>query len=231
MIYFAHRGASAKEVQNTLPAFEQARKDGATCYELDVHLTQDGALVVHHDYTLLQTAGIDVEIGALSRADFKKQPLKNPFSNHPVFVPELREIFPIVRPELDLLNLELKNDDNRYPGLEEKTLQAVRAAGPDIYAKTLFSSFDYKTLVRLRELDKNARIGLLTRSFALSEAVALGAESVHLNHTRFTPEIVEKCHSRGIKVYVYTVNDRGHALLLVAMGADGIFTDQVDQFV
>ena len=72
MLYFAHRGASAWQVQNTVPAFALARRLGASCYELDVHLTQDGALVVHHDYSLQATAGADVLLKNLTRADLQK---------------------------------------------------------------------------------------------------------------------------------------------------------------
>ena len=52
MIYFAHRGASAYAPANSKESFALARKLGATCYELDVHLTQDNHLVVQHDYLI-----------------------------------------------------------------------------------------------------------------------------------------------------------------------------------
>ena len=96
MIYFAHRGASAQMVQNTLPSFALAREEGATYYELDVHLTKDGFLVVHHDYTLANTAGADAPLADLTLADLKKYPLKNPFNDAPVFVPALKDVLPVI---------------------------------------------------------------------------------------------------------------------------------------
>ena len=181
MIYFAHRGASQERVQNTLSAFSRARALGATRYELDVHLSKDGALLVHHDYSLLSTAGEDIPLAALTLADLKKYPLINRLTKESVFVPQLQEVLPVVRPQLSCLNIELKNDNNRYPGLETAVLSCLHQAAPDILPKTLFSGFDYDTLVRLRKLDKNAHIGLLTRFFDVSKALALGAESVHMN--------------------------------------------------
>ena len=231
MIYFAHRGASQERVQNTLSAFSRARELGATRYELDVHLSKDGALLVHHDYSLLSTAGEDVLLGALTVADLQKYPLINRLTKESVFVPQLQEVLPVVRPQLSCLNIELKNDNNRYPGLEPAVLSCLRQATPDILPKTLFSSFDYDTLVRLRKLDKNARIGLLTRFFDVSKALALGAESVHMNYTRFTPQIAQTCHENGLKVYLYTVNDPLLATCLAEAGADGIFTDCIGAFV
>ena len=48
----AHRGASADERENTLPAFERAIAVGADFVELDVQVSADGALVVFHDVDL-----------------------------------------------------------------------------------------------------------------------------------------------------------------------------------
>lgn len=231
MIYFAHRGASARRVQNTLEAFRLARRLGASCYELDVHLTQDGQLVVHHDYSLLATAGKDVKIGELSWAELCRCALQNRFNETPAFVPRLQDVLPEVAPKLELLNIELKNDANCYPGLEEKLLNLLAAEYEELLPKTLFSSFDYDTLLRIRQLNKNARIGLLTRSFDVSKALALQAESVHLNYTRFTPQLAEACHQNGLKIYLYTVNDVSLAKRLQQEGADGIFTDCIDLFV
>ena len=48
----AHRGASADERENTIPAFERAIELGADFVELDVQVSADGALVVFHDLDL-----------------------------------------------------------------------------------------------------------------------------------------------------------------------------------
>lgn len=231
MLYFAHRGASARQVQNTVAAFSLARRLGASCYELDVHVTKDGALAVHHDYSLLSTAGADVLLKDLTRADLLRYPLFNRFDGQKVFVPELKDILPVVEPGLYLLNIELKNDGNCYPGLEKRVLSELQKRAPQMMPKILFSSFDYDTLARMRQLNKNARIGLLTRAFDVSQALGLGAESVHMNYTRFTPEIAQVCHRNGLKIYLYTVNEVPLAHTLQAQGADGIFTDCIESFV
>lgn len=48
-ICIGHRGARAFAPENTLPAIEKAALLGCTMVEVDVHLSLDGALVVHHD--------------------------------------------------------------------------------------------------------------------------------------------------------------------------------------
>jgi glycerophosphoryl diester phosphodiesterase len=47
-----HRGARGLLPENTLPAFERALALGVTTLELDVAITSDGVLVIHHDLTL-----------------------------------------------------------------------------------------------------------------------------------------------------------------------------------
>ena len=228
MIYFSHRGANTQRVQNTVEAFDLAHRQGARYFELDVHLLKDGALAVHHDYSLLSTAGKDIHLKDLTAAALRQIALLNPFTQEPAHVPLLQEVLPVIRPELELLNIELKNDGNIYPGLEEAVLAAVPA---DLRPRVLFSSFDYNCLARLRKLAPWARIGQLTRAFEVKEALSLHAESVHLNHIRFTPQIAQVCHDNHLKVYCYTVNDTSLAERLVSQGVDGIFTDDVTLFI
>jgi glycerophosphoryl diester phosphodiesterase len=51
-LILAHRGGAALAPENTLAAFARAVALGAGGAELDVHLTRDGRVVVHHDYCL-----------------------------------------------------------------------------------------------------------------------------------------------------------------------------------
>ncbi|MDO9125933.1 MAG: glycerophosphodiester phosphodiesterase family protein, partial [Parvibaculum sp.] len=48
----AHRGGAGLWPENTMAAFERAIGAGADGIELDVHLTRDGKLAVHHDESL-----------------------------------------------------------------------------------------------------------------------------------------------------------------------------------
>ncbi len=227
MIYFSHRGANTQRVQNTVEAFAWAHMHGARYFELDVHLLKDGTLAVHHDYSLLHTAGKDVLLKNLTAPELKNYPLKNPFTNEAVYVPLLQEVLPVIAPELEILNIELKNDNNLYPGLEQAVLQALPDA---LLPRILFSSFDYATLKRLRTLAPQARIGQLTRNFQVQEALAVQAESVHLNYTRFTPQIAQICHAHGLKIYCYTVNEPQLATRLAGEGVNGIFSDRAEEF-
>ncbi len=229
MIYFAHRGANTQRVENTVSAFVLAQKQGATYYELDVHLLKDNQLAIHHDYSLLRTAGVDVVLKDLTSTDLAKYPLKNPFAAEAVTISLLQEVFPVILSNLQLLNIEIKNDGNIYPGIEEKLLSLL-GAWPQLADRILISSFDYDSLKRIRVLAPQARIGILTRQFDIKKALALRAESVHINQTRFVPEIAQICHKNGLKVYCYTVTNKTQADQLAAWGADGVFVNDITLF-
>src|SRR3954468_21568953 len=49
----AHRGGAALMPENTLPAFADAKMRGCDGAELDVQLSADGEVVVHHDFRLM----------------------------------------------------------------------------------------------------------------------------------------------------------------------------------
>ena len=54
-LVFAHRGGGALAPENTMAAFDNGLSLGADGLELDVHLSRDGVVVVHHDATLDRT--------------------------------------------------------------------------------------------------------------------------------------------------------------------------------
>lgn len=54
----AHRGARAFAPENTLQAFEKAKKFGCPMFELDVHPSKDGRLIVHHDDVLTRCTDV-----------------------------------------------------------------------------------------------------------------------------------------------------------------------------
>src|SRR3954471_6459218 len=52
---FAHRGGAALAPENTLASFDNGLALGADGLELDVRLSKDGQVVVHHDADLDRT--------------------------------------------------------------------------------------------------------------------------------------------------------------------------------
>jgi glycerophosphoryl diester phosphodiesterase len=97
----AHRGASGDYPENTLPAFTAACTMGAPYFELDVHITRDGEIVVIHDDNLRRVAGHDGVISDMTMAELATADAGHNFTCDGVFpfraqgirVPSLAEVF------------------------------------------------------------------------------------------------------------------------------------------
>ncbi len=234
MKIIAHRGASGYAPENTLAAFALALKMGVKAFELDVHRTGDGRLVVCHDYELKDPSGSALKIAATDYAGLKKIKVGDKFGFPSERVPLLDEVLGLLSPGAEWINFEIKNDGNIYPGIESDLLGAVRA-WPGLMQKALFSSFDYGTLKRLRAQDNNAALGYLGHKLrallllpAIMRAKAVGAVNFHI-HLRLAFGVnVAIIRKAGLKVCVYTVNKKADALRMARLGADGIFSDYPD---
>src|SRR6476661_6007058 len=99
-LVFAHRGGSALAPENTIAAFENGLALGADGLELDVHLSRDGIVVVHHDAMLERTTNLqgpvsDRTAGELARADagfFFRDRGGFPFRGRGIGVPTLADV-------------------------------------------------------------------------------------------------------------------------------------------
>jgi glycerophosphoryl diester phosphodiesterase len=65
ILNIAHRGARAFAPENTLPAFAKAQTFGCDMIELDVHLSKDNEIIVHHDDNLLRCTDVENQFPGL----------------------------------------------------------------------------------------------------------------------------------------------------------------------
>jgi len=221
----AHRGASGRLPENTLPAYELAVELGADMIEVDLHRTRDGAIVVTHDEDLRGLGGVG-EIADATLAEVRTLD-----AGGGARVPTLDELLDGFGARI-ALNLELKRGTRaEYEGLEAATLAALEARG--LVGGTLFSSFYDPVLARLRALSARVRIGLLlSRRFPdewAARARRVGAEALHPELALVTPELVRAAHGEGLAVNVYTVDEPADLARLVDLGVDGIFTNHPDR--
>ena len=77
-IKYAHRGLydNIEVPENSLAAFRKAADNGYAV-ELDVHLTNDGQVVVFHDYSLMRMCGINRRIEELDYDEIRSFRLKD----------------------------------------------------------------------------------------------------------------------------------------------------------
>ncbi|NCN05203.1 MAG: glycerophosphodiester phosphodiesterase [Spirochaetales bacterium] len=92
---FGHRGYSAQAPENTLAAFEALLATDTPGVELDVQMTHDGELVIHHDWTLQRTAGWPQKISESMWSEISSAPVGQwfgkEFANQTL--PRLKDLF------------------------------------------------------------------------------------------------------------------------------------------
>ena len=78
------------------------------------------------------------------------------------------------------VNVELKNSLIDYPDLERRCVEEAAAAG--MLERMLFSSFNHHSMLRMKQLDKSLRCGLLYECTMVKPwdyAVSLGMDALH----------------------------------------------------
>ena len=209
---YAHRGASGYAPENTLRAFALAADMGADGVELDVQISKDGRLVVFHDDELSRLTGFTGSVADYTYAELCRMPVI-----HAVDATE-KDVAPLLEDVLALLherglsvNIELKNSRAAFPALEEKTIEAVEKAG--MKEKTIYSSFNHYSLLKVRRLDPNAVCGLLYDAMLYQPwdyARQLGVQALHphFSEPMFVTGEVEAAHRLGLSVNVWTPDGR-----------------------
>lgn len=214
---FAHRGCTEGFLENTLDAFAEARRLGADGVELDVRLTADGALVVHHDAEL-------PGVGAIAQAGV---------NDLPAHVPLLAEALAVC--EGMVVNVEIKNDPGE-PGWDAgEAVAALTAAAIEDAGWTrqvIVSSFQVSTLLAVQAADSRLPLGALwflvdDPEQSLADAAASGFGAVHPFVTMVDERLVRWAHQRAMLVNAWTVNAAADLAHMVEVGVDAVITDRL----
>ena len=229
-LIYGHRGASAYAPENTLEAFRLAMDMGADGFELDVHLSKDGELVVIHDETVDRTTDGTGLVRELTLAQLKALDASNGKEAYQgARIPTLEEVFELIRDTRHLVNVEIKTDECFYPGLEEKCLELAARMG--VEDRVIYSSFNHFTLLKLRQLKPDLKLGMLFGDIMVNPweyARQLNVDYLHpMKLNIYTPGFARDAAQAGYGVNVWTVNDEATMHLCLAEGA-GIITNYPD---
>ena len=212
----AHRGASHDRLENTVEAFAEARVQGAEWVELDVRLSADDVLMVHHDAHYAD--------GRLVREVWA--------ADAPDHVPNLAEAFEAC--EGMGVNVEVKNlpgdpdHDASAMVCEAVAGLAVAYRPPELL---LVSSFDITAVDRIRATDPSLPPAWLLverhgTDLMLDRTADHGHGAVNPWDELVDEHLVSASHDRGLAVFVWTVDDPGRMAELAEWGVDGIVTNR-----
>ncbi len=241
-IVFAHRGASGTMPENTIEAFEEAVRMGATYLETDVQVTSDGVLVLAHDPHLGRTAGDTREIKDLAFAELRTIDAgaafspdggkTHPFAGKGIRVPTLEEF--LKKFKSSRANIEVKDgtpasarlvlDMLRKYKAEDRVLLASEQpqAGPYIRREAPHIPTSASRKEVLSFLVKSAVCSCLPRAVPFDALqIPVSAQGITVVNKR----LLAAAKRLGVQVHVWTINDTDEMMRLFALGADGIFTD------
>lgn len=227
-----HKGAAALVTGNTLESFRRAAELGVDTIELDVLWTADG------DPRVLPPAERTPLVVAHDWPDAARRT--------PLTLAEALDAFadpPLAHLEIDL--------DLKLAGREEDVVTALRER--DLVERAMTSTMEVSSVRALATLAPELRRGwtlpktrrdwprvrwakpLLGAAMASLRArlpgivrrgaPALGASFVWIYHPLITPRLIEAAHAVGCELIAWTVDDAARIEHLLALGVDGICTN------
>ncbi len=229
---WAHRGASGYAPENTIPAFKMAVEQGADGVELDVHLSADDKLMVIHDETVDRTSNGSGRVVDMTCQELKKLDFSNGMPGYAnTRIPTLREVYGLLKNTNLTINVEIKCDVVIYYGIWNKVIEMEREMG--MQGRIIYSSFNHYVLMKLREVDPTAKIGLLYSEAMVDPWVYanyLHAQAIHPHFLAALncPGLLEGCRDAGVLVHPWTCNDEKVIRDLAAAKVDAVITNYPD---
>jgi glycerophosphoryl diester phosphodiesterase len=239
---FAHRGGCGLGPENTIAAFDIGMSTGADGLELDVHLSADGVVVVHHDKTLDRTTNGSGPIAARTARELEQLDAgysfkcgeQYPFRGVGIGVPTLREV--LARYERVPTIIEIKVDTAGMgtavageirraravdyvcvAGYGLASAEAARAALPGVAtsaAQPEVRGAVYRSMLRFP----------VRRAPYQTYQVPEYAEATRI----VSPRFIRHAHAAGLKVQVWTVDEEADMRRLLQWGVDGLISNRPD---
>jgi glycerophosphoryl diester phosphodiesterase len=228
-LLLAHRGNSAVAPENTLPAFSSAIALGVDLVELDYLHSADGVPVVFHDETLDRCTdavalwgGHDIPLASRTAAELGRLDAGGWFS--PGFAGTR---LPTLEQALSLICRESRCMVERKGGDAATCVALLRRL--DVMDRVVVTAFDWAFLAECRDLAPELTLGALGDEpltvESLDRAAASGASIVGWGDGWISREHVAVAHGRGLRVWIWTVDDPGRARQLIGFGVDGLITN------
>jgi len=220
----AHRGGSEEAPENTLESFSYAIGLGSSYIETDVQLSADGIPYIFHDDDLSRLLNMEVKFNSLHSDQIEKLKLFESYQ-----IPKLETAltqFPNA-----LFQIDLKTDEVALPAM--KVIENLNA-----FDRICIASFSSNRLQKVRKkfpdtclsMGPKEILKLLLASFGLYNKTIYGdclqVPIYHYGIKLVTRRFVKYVQSIGLKIHVWTINDKNTMRKLIDLGVDGIITDR-----
>ena len=220
----AHRGDNVHAPENTMPAFELAATANLPWIELDVHQTIDDVIVVSHDDDLNRVTGTSITIHDNTYEELQNYYMGDwmPGNFKKVTIPTLKEALLLAKENNMKVQVEIKPtpyDRN----IEEKILDVINETG--MHDNVMIICLKDAPLKRIKQLDPDITVAYCM-FIAWSDVEKIDfTDNVSIEEGNITPDLVQKLHKEGKKVFCWTVDEEDTIQYLVSCGVDVIGTD------
>lgn len=241
----AHQGGEQLWPSNTMLAYGNAVKLGVDMLEMDMHATQDGALVLSHDATLDRLTDTKGAIATLTLEDVLKADAGYtltppdttgfPFRGQGVRVAQLREVLTAFPNSPMIIEIKQVSPSIAAPFCQQlrdtnMTARVIAASFSDAalndFRRTCPEVMTSMTESELRPLVLLSQVGLAGLAPTPGRVAQVPVRSGGIEVV--TPAFLRAMHARGVAVQVWTINDEAEMRRLIRLGVDGIITDRPD---
>jgi glycerophosphoryl diester phosphodiesterase len=241
-LVIGHRGYCQIAPENTEPSFRLALEAGADLVELDTRQSGDGELMVIHDAELDRTTdakhrwgGKHIKVSARTAAEIQTLDAGSWFDSRyaGTRVPLLGEALDLIQ-ERGMALVERKGGDlNAHLAL---------LRGRNLINKVIVQAFDWSFLREFHRQEPAQVLAALGPPVMLAHGPGRPALLRGLNagwlkrvektgarvvvwNKQVSKRAVRLAHARGLKVWVYTIDEPRLANRLLELGVDGIITN------
>jgi glycerophosphoryl diester phosphodiesterase len=220
MEIIGHRGARGLAPENTIASFRKALEHHVDGLELDLRVTSDGVVIVHHDPQLTDPDGTEHIIARTGYRELKA---------HKPDLATFEELLETIGHPVPLL-VEVKPGEHVKP-----IIRILRNRLADGWQPSHFRllSFDQKILLELQEALPDIEKVVLEKWSgvrASRRARQLGTKSITMQQRWLWWGFIRQVARGGYKLGAYTVNDPAKARRWKRWGLHAVTTDYPDLF-
>lgn len=248
-LVFAHQGGENLWPSNTMLAFQNSANLGADVLDSDMHMTKDGVLVMMHDESVDRTTNGSGAIRDLTLEQIKQLDAGYnftsdggetfPYRGQGLTVPTLEELFQAFPDKR--FGIEIKQTDplptaerfcaiiRQYNMRDKVLVSSFRQENMDVFRKECPEVATSATEGEVTFFYVLYRLGLIDTLPTRYQSLQVPEESsgIHL----LTPGFVASAHRRGLAVQPWTINETADLERILALGVDGINTDNPDRLL
>lgn len=215
-----HRGARGLAPENTVAAIRKALEHGVDELEIDVRVTKDQIVVVHHDATCRDAAGNVLRIATTAYNELKRHKpnlatLTEAISATNRHVPLQIEVkwgeptAPVIAVLQNVMDKGWLPTDFLLGSKKQQTIMDIHTALPDIPTVVIEPYLSLRAVWRAKQL---------------------GTRRISMNYHGLWGGFITSMSKRGYELYAYPLDDPVAAKRWQTYGLRGVITDRPDLF-